>query len=201
MLQIASKSTFLLPLPLGPKNKRKYCHWPMTWDMSWKLWPEISAKMKNLTNYNFDDINESMDIYVDLLFDERYKQWKSDLHKHYELLDDPEVTLEEGCPLKLEDRPNKWVWLCGHFQDPAYMILIETLDATLGRRLGKYCRVIELTHELAYLRSKLALIVEALSSNDICLPPVVTFPSTSEPHNSLTSEPRSPAQPSSSPAY
>ncbi|KAB2635113.1 hypothetical protein D8674_025647 [Pyrus ussuriensis x Pyrus communis] len=56
------------------------------------------------TNYNFDDINKSMDNYLDKLFYERYKLWKSDLHKHDELFDDPEIALDEGCPLELKDR-------------------------------------------------------------------------------------------------
>ncbi|TQE13560.1 hypothetical protein C1H46_000891 [Malus baccata] len=163
--------------------------------MLWKLWHEISTKTKNLVrNY--------------LL--------KNNLHKHYELFDDPNVALDEGCPLELEDRPDEWAWLCNHFQGPTYVdvgfqILNETLDATLGQRPRKYClemrqahqratgassssqpqgpSVTELTHEMTNLKSKLTLIIEALSSNGIRFPPGVAIPSTSEPNNPSTSKP------------
>ncbi|RXH99630.1 hypothetical protein DVH24_021432 [Malus domestica] len=36
--------------------------------MLWKSWRKILAKTKNLTNYNFDNINESIDNYLDKLF-------------------------------------------------------------------------------------------------------------------------------------
>ncbi|TQD85988.1 hypothetical protein C1H46_028467 [Malus baccata] len=51
------------------------------------------------TNYNFDDINESMDNYLNMLFSGWYKQWKSDLHKHFELFNDLEAAIEESCQL------------------------------------------------------------------------------------------------------
>ena len=56
------------------------------------------------TNYNFDDINEDMLAYLNRLFSERYKQWKSDLHQCFQQFDDPQVALEEGYPKELEDR-------------------------------------------------------------------------------------------------
>ncbi|KAB2603080.1 hypothetical protein D8674_004085 [Pyrus ussuriensis x Pyrus communis] len=37
------------------------------------------------------------------------------------MFDDPQVTLEEGCPKEFEDREDSWVWLCGHFQEPDYV--------------------------------------------------------------------------------
>ncbi|BBH03644.1 hypothetical protein Prudu_014574 [Prunus dulcis] len=40
--------------------------------------------------------------YVNRLFSERYKQWKSDLHHYFEAFDDPQVALQEGCPNELE---------------------------------------------------------------------------------------------------
>ncbi|RXH94232.1 hypothetical protein DVH24_023916 [Malus domestica] len=33
-----------------------------------------------MTNYNFDNINKDMLAYLNQLFSEQYKQWKSDLH-------------------------------------------------------------------------------------------------------------------------
>ena len=53
--------------------------------------------------------------YVNRLFSERYKQWKSDLHQYFETFDDPQVALEEGCPKEFEDRKDNWEWLCSHF--------------------------------------------------------------------------------------
>ncbi|KAL6269217.1 hypothetical protein ACE6H2_026128 [Prunus campanulata] len=50
------------------------------------------------------------------------------------------VALQEGCPKELEGREDSWAWLCGHFQDSDYVILMETLDQTLRRRPGTYCR-------------------------------------------------------------
>ncbi|XP_050132996.1 uncharacterized protein LOC126609015 [Malus sylvestris] len=41
---------------------------------------------------------------VNRLFVERYKQWKSDLHQYFQTFDDPQVTLEEGCPKEFKDR-------------------------------------------------------------------------------------------------
>ncbi|KAB2629585.1 hypothetical protein D8674_034380 [Pyrus ussuriensis x Pyrus communis] len=49
------------------------------------------------TNYNFDAINDDMLAYLNRLFSECYKQWKSNLHQYFELFDDP------------------------HFQEPGYV--------------------------------------------------------------------------------
>ncbi|XP_050132445.1 uncharacterized protein LOC126608541 isoform X2 [Malus sylvestris] len=70
------------------------------------------------TNYNLEDMDEDMFAYLNQLFSEHYKQWKSDLHQCFQQFDDPQVTLEEGCPKELKDRQDSWVWLCGHFQEP-----------------------------------------------------------------------------------
>ncbi|XP_048422735.1 uncharacterized protein LOC125469440 [Pyrus x bretschneideri] len=61
-----------------------------------------------LTNYNFDDINHNMLAYVNKLFTEWYKQWKSDLHQYFETFDDSQVTLEEGCPKEFDDWEENW---------------------------------------------------------------------------------------------
>ncbi|CAL8088778.1 unnamed protein product [Prunus armeniaca] len=179
-------------------------HCPMHWK-SWKVLPdEIKMEVRGQlsTNYNLEDLNEESLAYVNRLFGERYKQWKSDLHHHFQAFDDLEVALREGCPEELEGREDSWAWLCTHFQAPDYVgnrkkktllhhscsrpfsyrmdarrrttmgkrnylvlqestsqlppetpiesvdppqdagfqILTETLDQTLGRRPGTYCR-------------------------------------------------------------
>ncbi|CAL9011703.1 unnamed protein product [Prunus brigantina] len=73
------------------------------------------------TNYHLEDLNEESMAYVNRLFGERYKQWKSDLHHHFEAFDDPQVALQEGCPKELEGREDSWAWLCAHFQAPDYV--------------------------------------------------------------------------------
>ncbi|CAL9021342.1 unnamed protein product [Prunus brigantina] len=73
------------------------------------------------TNYNLEDLNEESLAYVNRLFGERYKQWKSDLHHHFQAYDDPEVALREGCPKELEGREDSWAWLCTHFQAPDFV--------------------------------------------------------------------------------
>ncbi|CAN6713103.1 unnamed protein product [Malus baccata var. baccata] len=96
--------------------------------MRWKSWKAMPEETKNTlhnqlsTNYNLEDMDEDMFVYLNRLFSERYKQWKSDLHKCFQQLDDPHVALDEGCPKKLKDRQDSLVWLCGHFQEPGYMV-------------------------------------------------------------------------------
>ncbi|BBG93153.1 hypothetical protein Prudu_001076 [Prunus dulcis] len=81
---------------------RTYC--PMQWK-SWKVMPdetktEVHGQLS--TNYNLEDLDEESLAYVNRLFSERYKQWKSDLHHHFEAFDDPQVALQESCPKELE---------------------------------------------------------------------------------------------------
>ncbi|VVA32542.1 PREDICTED: bromodomain-containing 4, partial [Prunus dulcis] len=73
------------------------------------------------TNYNLEDLDEESLTYVNRLFAERYKQWKSDLHHHFLAFDDPQVALQEGCPKELEGRKDSWEWLCAHFQAPEFV--------------------------------------------------------------------------------
>ena len=54
------------------------------------------------TNYNLEDLDDESLAYVNRLFAERYKQWKSDLHHHFQAFADPQVALQEGCPKELE---------------------------------------------------------------------------------------------------
>ncbi|KAB2602897.1 hypothetical protein D8674_003902 [Pyrus ussuriensis x Pyrus communis] len=50
---------------------------------------KVKAKVCNYlsSNYNFDNINASMATYLIKLLTDRYKQWKSDLHKHFKVFD------------------------------------------------------------------------------------------------------------------
>ncbi|KAB2597901.1 hypothetical protein D8674_000821 [Pyrus ussuriensis x Pyrus communis] len=83
---------------------------PMLWK-SWKAMPEETKnKVRDLlfTNYNLEDMDEDMFTYLNRLFFECYKQWKSDLHQFFQQFDDPQVALEEGCPKELEDQQDSW---------------------------------------------------------------------------------------------
>ncbi|XP_070671678.1 uncharacterized protein [Malus domestica] len=59
--------------------------------------------------------------YLNQLFSERYKQWKSDLHQYFLMFDDPQVALNEGCLKEFEDREDSWVWLCSCFHESGYV--------------------------------------------------------------------------------
>ncbi|CAL8115507.1 unnamed protein product [Prunus armeniaca] len=102
-------------------------HCPMQWKF-WKVMPdEIKMEVRGQlsTNYHLEDLNEESIVYVNRLFGERYKQWKSDLHHHFEAFDDPQVALQEGCPKELEGREDSWAWLCAHFQAPDYVNIAQ----------------------------------------------------------------------------
>ncbi|CAL9011008.1 unnamed protein product [Prunus brigantina] len=116
-------------------------HCPMRWK-SWKVMPdEIKMEVRGQlsTNYNLEDLNEESLAYVNRLFGERYKQWKSDLHHHFQAFDDPEVALREGCPKELEGREDSWAWLCTHFQAPDF---VNKTQVNKGNRKKKTCREI-----------------------------------------------------------
>ncbi|CAL2238224.1 unnamed protein product [Prunus armeniaca] len=101
-------------------------HCPMHWK-SWKVMPdEIKMEVRGQlsTNYKLEDLNEESLVYVNRLFGKRYKQWKSDLHHHFQAFDDPEVALREGCPKELEGREDSWAWLCTHFQALDYVVFV-----------------------------------------------------------------------------
>ncbi|BBN69208.1 hypothetical protein Prudu_819S000100 [Prunus dulcis] len=98
-------------------------HCPMKWK-SWKVMPdEISTEVRGQLsmNYNLEDLDDESLAYVNRLFSERYKQWKSDLHHYFEAFDDPQVALQEGCLKELEGREDSWAWLCAHFQAPTFV--------------------------------------------------------------------------------
>ncbi|BBN70453.1 hypothetical protein Prudu_1478S000200 [Prunus dulcis] len=72
--------------------------------MKWKSWTVMPDETKTETNYNLEDLDDESFAYVNRLFSERYKQWKSELHHYFEAFDDPQVALQEGCPKELEGR-------------------------------------------------------------------------------------------------
>ncbi|KAI5312791.1 hypothetical protein L3X38_041965 [Prunus dulcis] len=104
---------------------RSYC--PMQWK-SWKVMPD---ETKTEVRGQLSDLDEESLAYVNRLFSERYKQWKTDLHHHFEAFDDPQVALQEGCPKELEGREDSWAWLCAHFQAPAF-VWIRGVVVNLG---------------------------------------------------------------------
>ncbi|CAL9005259.1 unnamed protein product, partial [Prunus brigantina] len=98
-------------------------HCPMQWK-SWKVMPdEIKTEVRGQlsTNYNLEGLDDESSAYLNRLFSERYKQWKSDLHHYFAAFEDPEVALQEGCPKELEGREDSWAWLCTHFQAPDFV--------------------------------------------------------------------------------
>ncbi|KAI5317621.1 hypothetical protein L3X38_037328 [Prunus dulcis] len=100
-----------------------WTHCPMQWK-SWKVMPnEIKMEVRGQlsTNYNLKDLDDRSLAYINRLFGERYKQWKSDLHHHFEAFDDSQVALQERCPKELEGRDDSWAWVCAHFQALDYV--------------------------------------------------------------------------------
>ncbi|CAL8161919.1 unnamed protein product [Prunus armeniaca] len=75
-------------------------HCPMKWK-SLKIMPD--ERMTG-TNYNLEELDDESLVYVNRLFAERFKQWKSDLHNNFQAFDDPHVALQKGCPKELEGR-------------------------------------------------------------------------------------------------
>ncbi|CAL9020782.1 unnamed protein product [Prunus brigantina] len=105
-------------------------HCPMQWK-SWKVMPdEIKMEVHGQlsTNYNLEDLDKESLAYVNRLFAERYKQWKSDLHHHFQAFDDSQVALHKGCPKELEGREDSWAWLCAHFQAPNYVVFFNNIS-------------------------------------------------------------------------
>ncbi|TQD74501.1 hypothetical protein C1H46_039956 [Malus baccata] len=75
--------------------------WPPTWlRYQEPLPPKHHYKLSNLDSNQMEYIND--------LCSSRFTQWKSDLHKHYELYDGSEVALKVGCPMELLDRRDEW---------------------------------------------------------------------------------------------
>ncbi|BBG97068.1 hypothetical protein Prudu_006077 [Prunus dulcis] len=246
-------------------------HCPMKWK-SWKVMPDetkTEVRGQLSTNYNLEDLDDESLAYVNRLFSERYKQWKSDLHhilrrlmirkslfrglpeglrggrinkakvnkgnrKKKTLLhhsgsrpfsyrmdarrqggpnsqrstslatfmfdlgmswpnddggEEPvELVLQESASQLPPDTPIESV---DPPQDAGFQILTETLDQTLGRRPGTYCRgmgnarrreprprssaqsnsqVTALTAQVATLQSQMSVILQSLAQSDIPVP-------------------------------
>ncbi|KAL6283022.1 hypothetical protein ACE6H2_013951 [Prunus campanulata] len=108
--------------------------------MKWKSWKVMPDAVHNemhghlSMNYNLENVNDELLGYINRLFADRYKQWKSDLHHHFQAFDDPQAALQEGCPKELEGREDSWQWLCGHFQEADY---VKMAKANKGNREKK----------------------------------------------------------------
>ncbi|CAL8998899.1 unnamed protein product [Prunus brigantina] len=186
-------------------------HCPMKWK-SWKVMPDetrMEVRGRLSANYNLEDLNEESLTYVNRLLGERYKQWKSDLHHHFRTFDDPETTMVEKSQLVLQESasqlpPDTPLESVDPPHDAGFQILTETLDQTLGRRPGTYCRgmgnarrresrarsasqsnsqVTALTAEVAELRtqmSQMSQILQSIVQSGVPIPNVGPS-STSEP--------------------
>ncbi|XP_070668970.1 uncharacterized protein [Malus domestica] len=98
-------------------------HCSIRWE-SWRVVPQETkdAVLYELSNhYELSNLDSNQMEYINDLCSSRFTQWKSDLHKHYDLYDGSKVTLEVGFPTELLDRQDEWKWLCGHFQDEKYL--------------------------------------------------------------------------------
>ncbi|CAL9018036.1 unnamed protein product [Prunus brigantina] len=105
--------------------------------------PELHSSLAHdvgHTNYNLEGLDDDSSAYLNRLFSDRYKQWKSDLHHYFAAFEDPEVALQEGCPKELEGREDSWAWLCAHFQAPDFVP--KSIRAIGRRRLFSTIHVI-----------------------------------------------------------
>ncbi|KAB2608661.1 hypothetical protein D8674_011829 [Pyrus ussuriensis x Pyrus communis] len=96
---------------------------PMRWE-SWAQIPEETKKLvrdKLSVNFDVNDLSPEVSAYLEGTLANRYKDWKSAFHTHFQLWDDPEIARLEGCPNELTERPEDWEWLCKHFMDPKFV--------------------------------------------------------------------------------
>ncbi|TQD72136.1 hypothetical protein C1H46_042335 [Malus baccata] len=95
--------------------------------MQWESWAEIPEETKILVrdklsvNFDFKDLSPEVITYLDETFANRYKNWKCDLHAHFQIWGDVETARLQGCPSELADRREDWEWLCNHFTDPKFV--------------------------------------------------------------------------------
>ncbi|KAL6269670.1 hypothetical protein ACE6H2_026581 [Prunus campanulata] len=164
-------------------------------------------------NYNLENVNDELLGYINRLFADRYKQWKSDLHHHFQAFDDPQTTMIEKSQLVLQESasqlpPDTPLESVAPPQDAGFQILTDTLDQTLGRRPGTYCRGMGnarrreprsrsssqsnsvLTAKVAQLETQMAQMAQIIQSMAQSGVPVPSFvpPSTSA-HGHQTSAP------------
>ncbi|CAN6586102.1 unnamed protein product [Malus baccata var. baccata] len=85
-------------------------------------------------HYEFSNLNSNQMEYINDLYSSRFTQWKSDLHKHYELYDGPEVALEVRCPIELLDHRDECEWLCSQFQDEKYLKKVKANSINLSKK-------------------------------------------------------------------
>ncbi|XP_028957062.1 uncharacterized protein [Malus domestica] len=95
--------------------------------MRWESWAKIPEETRTLVRDNLEvvfemeDISPEVSAYLEETLASRYKDWKSALHKHFQLWESPEIARLQGCPLEYKERREDWEWLCTHFTDPKFL--------------------------------------------------------------------------------
>ncbi|CAN6578919.1 unnamed protein product [Malus baccata var. baccata] len=133
--------------------------------MRWQSWEKIPEETRTLVRDNLEvvfeieDISPEVSAYLEETLANQYKDWKSALHKHFQLWESLEIARLQGCPLEYKERREDWEWLCTHFMDPKFVkfvagkkardsktflhhsgskpFLYRVLDQKFGRRHGK----------------------------------------------------------------
>ncbi|KAB2634022.1 hypothetical protein D8674_039167 [Pyrus ussuriensis x Pyrus communis] len=107
-------------MPSGPYDMSQYVEFAYLVDATmrtncsnaeWRSWKYVPENAKKAHHYELTSLDGNQNQYINDLCIGRFTQWKSDLHKHYEKYDGPEVALAVGCLIDL----------CGHFQDEKYL--------------------------------------------------------------------------------
>ncbi|KAM1178628.1 hypothetical protein ACFX2G_018321 [Malus domestica] len=95
--------------------------------MRWGSWAKIPEETRTLVRDNLEvvfemeDISREVSAYLEESLASRYKDWKSALHKHFQLWESSEIARLQGCPLEYKERREDWKWLCTHFTDPKFV--------------------------------------------------------------------------------
>ncbi|XP_050118245.1 uncharacterized protein LOC126595890 [Malus sylvestris] len=95
--------------------------------MRWESWAKIPEETRTLVRDNLEvvfemeDISPEVSAYLEETLASRYKDWKSVLHKHFQLWESSEIVRLQGCPLEYKERREDWQWLCTHFTDPKFV--------------------------------------------------------------------------------
>ncbi|KAM1159191.1 hypothetical protein ACFX15_031792 [Malus domestica] len=95
--------------------------------MRWGSWAKIPEETRTLVRDNLEvvfemeDISPEVSAYLEETLASRYKDWKSALHKHFQLWESPEIARLQGCPLEYKEWREDWEWLCTHFTDPKFV--------------------------------------------------------------------------------
>ncbi|KAB2608682.1 hypothetical protein D8674_011850 [Pyrus ussuriensis x Pyrus communis] len=72
----------------------------------WESWKAVPLEVKEVVlhelshHYKLSNLDANQMQYINDLCSDRFTQWKSNLHKHYELYDGPKVALAVVCPIE-----------------------------------------------------------------------------------------------------